>query len=68
MEEEYCAICGQALTWKHDHRADLSGLDDGPELYRTRKPGRAYSKDEWKGIRARAWTTRRERYGPSGHR
>lgn len=44
-----------------DHKADLSGLDDGPYL-----PGRAPRKraapkspEAMRGIRARAWATRR---------
>lgn len=27
-----CAVCGSPQTWQHDHRTDLSGLDDGPHL------------------------------------
>ena len=27
-----CDICGGLLTWQHDHRDDLSGLDDGPPI------------------------------------
>ena len=68
---EHCTVCGGPITdFIHDHRADLSGLDDGPYL-----PGRAPRKrpapkpaDEAADIRARAWATRRARYGRSGHR
>lgn len=53
-----------------DRRADNSGLDDGPYL-----PGRAPRKRpapkpaaEVAAIRAKAWATRRARYGERGHR
>jgi hypothetical protein len=69
-EADLCVTCGQPLTWVHDHKADLSGLDDGPDL-----PGQAPRKktapkpaDEIREIRARAWATRRQKYGPHGHR
>jgi hypothetical protein len=49
------------MTFPHDHKADKSGLDDGPYL-----PGRAprkkpppKSREELAAIRARAWATRR---------
>ena len=65
-----CPVCAQPLTWVHDHKADQSGLDDGPWL-----PGRAPRKradpkpaNEAADIRARAWKTRRAKYGPHGHR
>lgn len=68
--ENYCAICGGALTFAHDHQPDQSGLDDGPWL-----PGRAPRKrpdpktqEEIADIRARAWATRRQKYGERGHR
>ena len=66
----YCENCGGVLFYEHDHRPDGSGLDDGPYL-----PGRAPRKkaapkpaDEIADIRARAWATRRAKYGPRGHR
>lgn len=66
----WCAICGLPLTWEHDHRDDMSGLDDGPYL-----PGKAPRKkpdpkspEEISDIRKRAWATRRAKYGPHGHR
>ena len=66
----FCEICGQELHFTHDHKPDLSGLDDGPYL-----PGRAPRKeaapkpaDETAEIRARAWATRRQKYGQHGHR
>lgn len=79
MSESWCPICGvsgpimQGGVWgdfPHDHRPDLSGLDDGPCL-----PGRAPRKkahpktpEEYRDIRARAWATRRATYGQHGHR
>lgn len=67
---EICMICGQELSWPHDHKPDQSGLDDGPYL-----PGRAPRKkpepktpDELTEIRLRAWETRRAKYGQYGHR
>ena len=63
----HCEICGGSLTWKHDHKPDLSGLDDGPPLP-TRKKAAPKSREETKAIRARAWATRREHYGQYGHR
>lgn len=52
-----------------DSRPDDSGLDDGPLL-----PGQAprrkpppKSPAELADIRARAWATRRAKYGPAGH-
>ena len=66
----YCDVCGGVLFYRHDHRPDETGLDDGPWL-----PGRAPRKkadpkspEELQEIRARAWATRRERYGRYGHR
>lgn len=68
-EAERCAICGCPLTWRHDHQADLSGLDDGPYL-----PGRAPRKkpapkpaSETSAIKKQAWETRRRKYGERGH-
>lgn len=63
-----CSVCGQPLTWKHDHHADLSGLDDGPPLHAPRKKPPPKSADESRDIRARAWATRRQKYGQNGHR
>ena len=70
MTEERCLICGGELSWEHDHRPDMSGLDDGPYL-----PGRAPRKKpapkaahEISAIRKRAWATRRQKYGKYGHR
>lgn len=67
-EHEACEICGGALTWAHDHRSDNSGLDDGPPLNTPRKHPAPKSRDEMRDIRARAWATRREKYGRYGHR
>lgn len=65
-----CEKCGGALTWQHDHRPDLSGLDDGPYLpgHAPRKKPAPKSAAEIHDIRARAWATRRQKYGQWGHR
>ena len=70
MGDVRCNICHGALTWEHDHKTDQSGLDDGPYLpgYAPRKKMVAKSADEVRDIRARAWATRREKYGRYGHR
>jgi hypothetical protein len=65
---EVCPICFGQLTWKHDHRSDNTGLDDGPPLVAPRKKPEAKSGDEMKRIRAQAWKTRRQKYGAPGHR
>lgn len=66
--DEHCTICGQAMTWAHDHRPDNSGLDDGPAIRRERKKAAPKQPNELQNIRARAWKTRRAKYGPHGHR
>lgn len=63
-----CSVCGAALTWKHDHKANKTGLDDGPPLRTPRKKPPAKGRNELNDIRARAWATRRQKYGPRGHR
>lgn len=65
-----CPFCGQLLTWQHDHKPDLSGLDDGPYLpgHAPRKKPRPKTAEEVRDIRAQAWVTRREKYGKWGHR
>lgn len=65
---DICAICGGAMTWQHDHRADNRGLDDGPPLRAVRKRAEPKPVDEIRTIRARAWETRRQKYGQQGHR
>jgi len=62
-----CLICGGGLTWRHDHRADNTGIDDGPPLRAPRKKPPAKSREELSDIRARAWATRRQKHGPRGH-
>lgn len=62
-----CEVCGGLLTWQHDHRADNSGLDDGPTLQARKKPAPKPA-NEIRDIRARAWATRRQKYGQHGHR
>lgn len=63
-----CPVCGGPLSWTHDHRADNSGLDDGPPLRVPRKRPAPKSPEALRTIRARAWATRREKYGQQGHR
>lgn len=65
-----CPTCsGLMSTGYHDHRDDLSGLDDGPPLHGVaRKKPAPKPADEMREIRMRAWTTRREKLGPKGHR
>lgn len=67
MSDERCLICGGTLTWSHDHREDLSGVDDGPPPP-VRKKAAEKPADEVSRIRAQAWKTRREKYGEHGHR
>lgn len=62
-----CQVCGQPLTWAHDHRENLSGLDDGPPLPKRKKPDPKPT-EETARIRAQAWATRRQKYGQCGHR
>jgi len=66
--DERCEICGGVLTWKHDHRADNSGIDDGPPIDIPRKKPAPKSPDVMREIRFQAWETRRKKYGPHGHR
>lgn len=63
-----CITCGGATTWKHDHRADNTGLDDGPPLHHLRKKPEPKSPEEMTEIRSCAWATRRQKYGRYGHR
>ena len=66
--DEFCKTCGGALTWQHDHRPDNTGLDDGPPLSGYTKRAAPKSPEMLSEIRARAWATRREKYGAHGHR
>lgn len=63
--ETFCPTCGGAAFLPHDHKADNSGLDDGPQL---RKKPRVKSAEELREVRTRAWATRRAKYGQKGHR
>ena len=64
-----CEICHGETAFQHDHRADFTGLDDGPYL-----PGQAprkhheYAPELLYKYRRQAWQTRRAKYGQSGHR
>lgn len=62
-----CAHCGSETSQPHDHRPDNSGLDDGPPLDPPRKKPVPKSREELADIRARAWKTRRNKYGERGH-
>ncbi|RWO22801.1 hypothetical protein [Mesorhizobium sp.] len=64
----WCVVCGIETTFTHDHRADLTGLDDGPPFRDERKKPEPKSPDEYKRIRSQAWATRRQKYGTHGHR
>jgi len=66
--EQRCDLCGGAMTFQHDHQPDNTGLDDGPDLGRKKytKPAPKPA-DVAAEIRARAWDTRRQKYGPRGH-
>ena len=65
--EKVCEQCVGLLAWRHDHRPDNSGLDDGPALPARKRPAPKPA-DEIRDIRARAWATRRLKYGQHGHR
>lgn len=56
------------MTWPCIHGTDCpgTGLDCGPD--QSRKKPAPKSADELKDIRARAWATRRAKYGECGHR
>lgn len=64
-----CPTCGCGATFVHDHQLDNSGLDDGPLLpgRGPRKKPAPKSAEEMAAIRAKAWATRRARYGRFGH-
>lgn len=68
--EPPCPTCGGRVApgYVHDHRPDLTGLDDGPPLHPKRKKPAPKSAAETRDIRARAWATRRSKYGEHGHR
>lgn len=63
-----CPICLCETTFRHDHRPDNTGLDDGPPFRAERKAPAPKSADELRDIRSRAWETRRQKYGQYGHR
>ena len=67
LKNNLCGVCGGGMDWTHDHRQDNSGLDDGPPLPARKKMERK-APDEYRAIRARAWATRRAKYGHHGHR
>ena len=65
-----CTTCGGVIVFSHDHRPDETGLDDGPWIpgCAPRKKPTPKPAEETRDIRVRAWATRREKYGKSGHR
>lgn len=70
MREYRCPICNVSGGFPHDHKPDLSGLDDGPYLPRCapRKKPSPKPPKEIARIRAAAWASRRALYGQYGHR
>lgn len=63
-----CETCGAETDFAHEHKADLSGLDDGPYLPgRVPRKKRAVDPGTFSAERRRAWETRRAKYGPKGH-
>lgn len=64
---ETCEVCGGEQSWQHDHQPDNTGLDDGPPLPVRKRPA-PKSPEVLREIRARAWATRRRKYGNHGHR
>jgi len=61
-----CPVCSQETSFAHDHKPDLSGLDDGPPLHNPRK--KYVAPPNVSEIRKKAWATRRKKYGQFGHR
>ncbi len=57
----FCDICGGVAVVPHEHKPDLTGLDDGPYLIgcAPRKRPAPKSQEELRAIRAKAWATRR---------
>lgn len=71
VRPELCEVCGGLLTFPHDHKPDNTGLDDGICFLPGREPRKKAAPkpaDEIRDIRARAWATRRQKYGQHGHR
>lgn len=61
-----CPVCGFETPSRHDHQPDNSGLDGGPDLP-ARKKAEPKHPAVTAEIRARAWATRRAKYGAHGH-
>lgn len=61
-----CSVCAFEMKWPHDHKPDNSGLDDGPD-WPVRKKAAPKSPEVMAEIRARAWATRRMKYGECGN-
>lgn len=64
----WCLTCGAEETFPHDHKADNTGLDDGPLIDPPRKKPAPKPQEVMIQIRMKAWETRRAKYGPAGHR
>lgn len=62
-----CPICNFETVFEHDHKPDNSGLDDGPDIVAPRKKVEPKPQEVVAEIRARAWATRRAKYGDRGH-
>lgn len=65
---EHCPTCGIETEFRHDHQPDNTGLDDGPPLQRERRKPVPKQPEQLREIRARAWATRRAKYGAHGQR
>lgn len=65
---ERCPICFGEQTWKHDHKPDNTGLDDGPPIEPERKRYTFKPETDVAAVRKKAWETRRKKYGQYGHR
>ena len=63
----FCDLCEIETTFTHDHKLDNTGVDDGPDLNRPRKKAAPKPAAVTAEIRARAWATRRAKYGVRGH-
>jgi hypothetical protein len=63
-----CLICNFETSFEHDHKPDNTGLDDGPDMNAPRKKAAPKAPEVVAEIRARAWASRRAKYGTHGHR
>jgi len=65
-----CEKCGGLTDFEHNHRADNTGLDDGPWLpgCAPRKKPEPKPPHVVRNTKLRGWVTRRAKYGTKGHR